>query len=452
MRTLSSTLLSAQKGASTLPYLKAEVDEAFPAIARPLFTRVYTGVEPPHHHAAFMPSDGSLIRARMEGTTQKVYVQRVVNPDESSDYSRWRFMNYAAREATICLCGRGSQVFLFYVDRDNKRTLRYRESTNNGASWSAEKLVFHPTGYTVLWVAAAVNPSGKVALFYIASGTIFVTIRTGRSWSNPRHWPYIGKATNLKSISCVYGVDWNLVVCGKTSANASKVWTTIYGDGGDVTSLAWSSLKELTLAESNAKVEFLHSSLADIDTFRLFFLEKFTGAASYRRPLWSFTPPNALYRDSLWREPVPFNLNASYGLAIAGRGGNLWLSTSSGVWRGTFTSSLDITEDILEADVVETPFHGRAVLVLRNDDGKYNSPGTGAIASLHKGSRLRLSPGYVTLRGPKAPLGLPSGSRAWSTAHLMAALSWCFTWKTPGPSCDGGERAAGTAGAGAIPR
>ena len=199
-------------------------------------------------------------------------------------------------------------------------------------------------------------------------------------------------------------------------------------------------------------MEFLHSSLADIDTFRLFFLEKFTGAASYQRPLWSFASPNALYWDSLWREPVPFNLNASYGLAIAGRGSNLWLSTSSGVWRGTFTSSLDITEDILEADVVETPFHGRAVLVLRNDDGKYNSLGTGAIASLHKGSRLRLNPGYVTSRGPKAPLGLPSGSRTWSTAPLMAALSWCFTWKTPGPSCGGGELAASTSGPWAIPR
>ena len=367
---------------------------------------MYTGAEPSHHHAAFMPSDGSLVRARTENSTEKLYVQRVVNPDESSDYSQWTFMSDAAREAAICLCGRGSQVFLFYVDSGNNKTLQYSESTDNGASWSAEKTALTPSQNMVLWVAAGVNPSGKVALFYGADNeVIYITVRTGSTWSNPQAWPYSSNVTTLKGISCAYGIDWNLVVCGKAPTNEFKVWTTIYGDGGDVTSDTWSSLKELTLAESNANVEFSHPFLANIDTFRLFFLEKFTGTASYERPIWSFTPPNALYLDSLWREPVPFNLTTSYGLAIAGNGSNLWLSTSSGVWRGPLTSSLDLTEDILEADVLEAPFDGRAVLVLRNDDGKYNSPGTGAIAALRKGSRLRLSPGYVTSQGSESSPG-----------------------------------------------
>ena len=87
MRTLSSTLLSAQKSTAFHPYLKVELDEALPGVAHPVFSQIYSGSEPAYHHAVYMPSDGSLIRARVDNSDEKLYVQRVVNPSETSDYS-----------------------------------------------------------------------------------------------------------------------------------------------------------------------------------------------------------------------------------------------------------------------------------------------------------------------------------------------------------------------------
>jgi hypothetical protein len=58
MRSLSPTLLAEQKAASSLPHLKVEADESLPDVAHPLFSRLYTGVEPAWRHAAHMPGDG----------------------------------------------------------------------------------------------------------------------------------------------------------------------------------------------------------------------------------------------------------------------------------------------------------------------------------------------------------------------------------------------------------
>ncbi|MEE8159371.1 MAG: sialidase family protein [Dehalococcoidia bacterium] len=440
MRTLSSTLLSAQRSTAFHPYLKVELDEALPGVAHPVFSQIYSGSEPASHHAVHMPSDGSLIRARVDSSDEKLYVQRVVNPSETSDYSQWTFMNTAAKEANICLCGQGSQVLLIYVDDVNNKTMRYRESTDNGATWSSEKTVVTPANDGVLWVAADVSLSGRVALFYGADDeVIYIIVRTGSSWGNPLPWPHSNDVTVLRGISCAFGSDWNLVVCGDGPTSKSKVWTVIYGDGGDVASDSWSSLIELTLAESNAGVQFSHPFLANIDTFRLFFLEKFTGTASYQRPFWSFTPPSATYLDSQWREPVPFNLASSYGVAVAGNANNLWLSTSSRVWRGPLVSTLDLTEDVLEANALEAPTNGGATIVLRNDDGRYNNPGSGSVAALRKGSRVRISPGYSTSQGVETSLG-PSfwvqglehrsfGGGAQLVLHLEDGWSLLQRWR-----------------------
>ncbi|MCH8087581.1 MAG: hypothetical protein IIC81_06975, partial [Chloroflexi bacterium] len=103
MRPLSSTLLQAQKDPSTVPYVKVEVLDKVAAVSRPKMSRIYTGTEADFHHDTTMPGDGSLIRARINTSDSRIYIQRVVNPGPASDYSSWPQMDVAHTVANIVL-------------------------------------------------------------------------------------------------------------------------------------------------------------------------------------------------------------------------------------------------------------------------------------------------------------------------------------------------------------
>ena len=440
MRPLSPTLLEAQMVASFRPHVKVEVDNALPAVAHPTYTRLYHGTEPGSRHALYMPSDGSLVRARLERREEKLYLQRVVNPGTSSSYSGWTYMNKASKEANICLCGHGARVLLIYVKDTNDREILCRESTDYGATWSAETRIIFPVVDAVLWVAAGISPSGTVALFYGGSNHVAYAMRNfGNTWQSPRSWPHYEVIRNIKGISCAYGTDWDLVVCGEGPGGEAKVWTIVYGNGSEVSPGSWSPPMELTKAESDSNVSFSDPCLAKADTFRIFFTEKYTGSGSYKRAFWSYTPSGDSFLTAQWREPVPFNLSPSYGVALAGDANNLWLSTSSELWRGGLGSTLDLTKDVLEADVVESSSGGGATLVLRNDDGRYNSVADGSTSPLRKGARVRIFPGYVTSQGAETSPG-PSfwirglelrsgGGNAQLALHLEDAWSLLEQWR-----------------------
>src|SRR3990170_3408249 len=101
MRTLSASLLAAQKSASAVPYLKVVVSDRIGGVRRLAFTRLYTGSEADGYHAAAMPSDGSLLRARV--ASGRLYYQRVASPGAGSNFSVWTDLN-AAANAGVALC------------------------------------------------------------------------------------------------------------------------------------------------------------------------------------------------------------------------------------------------------------------------------------------------------------------------------------------------------------
>src|SRR3972149_5456559 len=118
MRTLSAPLLAAQKSASGEPYVQVEVTERIANVRRLRWERLYTGGEPDSHHAAAMPADGSLIRARSTGG--QLYYQRVTGPGPGSDFSTWTSLGSVSASAGVALCSRSATVMLFYVDTDNQ--------------------------------------------------------------------------------------------------------------------------------------------------------------------------------------------------------------------------------------------------------------------------------------------------------------------------------------------
>ncbi len=316
VRTLSSTLLVAQKNASSHPYVKLLVAERIGGVTRLNWSRLYTGSEPDYYHAATLPGDGSLVRARVSNSIPFwLYIQRVASPP-GGDFSQWSSFVQVSGSSGIALASQGGNVLLFFVDTDNQ-TIKYAESNNYGASFGSPATILTAPG-AVGWLAADFNSSGAVALFYSVGGTIYAVKRTGGSWGTPASWT--NSLSAITGLGCTYAGDWNLVLCGQDSSSSYKVWSCIYGDGYSYGAGDWSSFMELTGASPNSSVEFRCPSVAYPDVFRLFFVEKYTGSEAYSRPVWSSSLPTAEFVPNLGREPVPFDMSSTYGLSIAYHG------------------------------------------------------------------------------------------------------------------------------------
>ena len=438
MRTLSSSLIAAQRSSSRLPYVKVEILDRVAGITRLNWARLYSGSEPDFYHAATMPGDSSLVRARVDPASYQLYRQHVASPGPGSDFSPWTGVCTVSSASGIALACRGSRVLLFYVDTD-QRTICVRESTDYGAIFGSATTVTTAAS-TVGWLAAAINPGDVVGLFYSVGSTVYAVKKTGGSWGTPSAWS--NSISAISGIVCVYPpmADWNLVVCGEDSAGRNKVCTCVYGDGYSKSPGTWSSLAELTVASASSNVEFRCPYLDFPDVFRTFFIEKYTGTSSYSRPCWSHSLPTAEFISNLWREPVPFNLTSNYSIAMAHSSTHAWLSTPSGVWRASLTpSSLDITNDVLALNAQTNPASGKIQIELRNDDARYSGLPSSVYPSLNIGSEILFSPGYRTSQGIEVSSGLAYWITGWthiasppsSVLRLHASDAWGLleNWK-----------------------
>ncbi len=396
MRTLSASLLAAQKNASATPYFKVVISDRIGGVRRLPFSRLYSGDEPDGHHAASMTGDGSLLRARVSGG--RLYYQQVANPGGGSDFSSWTDLE-AAATAGLALCAQGSRALLFYMDSDGL-TLKLRESADSGVTLGSPTTVATASG-TVGWLAAGVKSNGDTLLVYSTGAMVYKLKRSGGNWGSASAWS--NDVASVSGLACYYQGDYNIVITGADALGNAFVWTCIYGDGFSQAPNTWSPLREVTRASSGSSVSFHAPFLAQPDTYRLTFIEKYTGAQAYSRPYLSYSPPTTDYATNLWREPVPFNLASGYGLALAFSATTAWLSAPSGVWSAALSpESLDVSADVIEAATDDRPFDGRLRLVLRNDGGRYS-----LLPSVIKlGAEVAISPGYLTSNGAESSDGL----------------------------------------------
>ncbi len=406
MRTLSATLLAAQKAPTRNPYVKVEIRPKIGAATRLDWQRIYTGSEPDYYHAATCPGDGSLIRARIAiiDSTRQLYRQRVTNPDQGADFSPWTYIAYTSVAGTA-LASYGANVIHFWADT-NQKTIKYQESSDNGVTWGSIQTLYTTT-YGIYHLAAAMKPNGDVCLFYFEFDVIKAVKRVSGTWGSPATWT--NSLDVVSGMATAYQNDWNLVISGRNASNQRGVWSGIYGDGGSVSLDTWSALKEILLSD-NTNVDYKYPSLTyDGIIHRLTLLELYSGGpveGYYKRPYLSFQTPQSTYLDNLWREPYPFNLSGEYGLAIAKVPTKIFLSIPSGVWQAILSSTaLDVTPDVLELRQVISPPSGRGsggggnlVIELDNSRGQY--------ANFNKkGCEILVSPGYNTTAGDESSPG-----------------------------------------------
>ena len=165
MRTLSETLLAAQKKATRTPYVKLEAKNKIAGIVRYDWSRLYTGSEDDYFHAVTMPSDGSLIRVRitLPADSRKLYRQRVANPGPDSDFSQWVYTNqYNA--VIVAAASLGAEVSIFWIKSDRK--IYQLKSTDYGVNWGSPELLGYTPITAINGIAAAYKPNGDIALFF----------------------------------------------------------------------------------------------------------------------------------------------------------------------------------------------------------------------------------------------------------------------------------------------
>jgi len=403
MRILSETLLAAQKEATRTPYVKLEAKNKIAGVVRYDWSRLYNGSEDNYFHAVTMPGDGSLIRVRITppSDSRKLYRQRVAEPGPESDFSQWTYTNqYNA--VIVAGCALGAEVSIFWIKSDRK--IYQLKSTDYGVNWGSPQLIGYTPTTAIYGIAAAYKPNGDIALFFADQATLYVMKRISGNWGSSVAWD---KSTgDLSGVATVYDGDWNLVITGKDTDGNYKLWSLVYGDGGEVAAGTWSALREIAAAPSDGNFEYHRAFLAKPDVYRAFYVEKFTGTESYNRPFWSYFVPEAKFTDNLWHEPVPFNLSSEYGLAIAHHGDYCWLSNPGGVWRASkVEQTINLTADVLSLKQETIQTSGRLIVELRNDEGQFASPGQGELAALDIGCQLEFSPGYLTTAGNEVSSG-----------------------------------------------
>ena len=397
MRTLSSSLLEAQQQGTVVPYIKIKAVNKTAGVNRYDWTRLYDGSEDDYYHGLTIPGDGSLIKVRITLPTDsnKLYRQRIISPGTGSDYSQWTYTGQYGAIVTAA-ASLGAEVSIFWIK--SNREIRRIKSTDYGANWGSPELIDYSPSTAIYGLSAAYKPNGDLAIFFADQSVLYVKKCLSGTWQTKAAWD---KTTgDLSGAGCVYGSDWNLMITGKDTAGNYKLWSLVYGDGGDVSIGTWSALKELASASAGGNFEYKQPFLDKTDVYRGFFIEKYNGSESYTRPFHTYTVPGTGFLDGLWREPAPFNLSSEYGLAMAHDSNYGWLTNPDGVWRTPLnTQDLEVTEDVIGVRQELDKAAGNLTIELRNDDGRYASPGLGALTAMDLGCQLEFSPGYIAASG-----------------------------------------------------
>lgn len=416
MRTLSSTLTAAQKSSSARPHPKVEVFEKIGGITRLSWTRLYEGSENDSFHACCMPGDGSLIRLRVEPSTNELYRQRVTSPDENSNYSSWT--DWSVTAYAVAICAYGTSVFAFRIGTDGH--LYWSQSPDNGASWGGWTDIEGIGGNTNYRLAACFKGADNALCIAATGNTIWSRLWTsGGGWAADVEWT--NSMNSINGLAVTYMGDWNIVVTGRQATTLKPiVCTCVLGDGYSAAVGNWSSLAELTIAASDSDIAFKFPTLDMPDVFRAFFVEAYSGSEPYNRPYWTHSLATIDFIDNLWREPVPFNLSSDYGVAMCYESPHIWLTRPDGVWRASISAgSVEITDSVLQIKAETNETSGRITIVLRNDDGRFAPIHRGQSGDTYEaiklGSEIRFSPGYHTTAesSPEHSTGLAHWITGW---------------------------------------
>ena len=239
MRTLTSTLLAAQKANARKPAILAVLYPRPQQLNNPrklVWTRYYTGSENDDPIAAAIATDGSLVRLRANGTT--IQQSRVASPGSGSTFSAWTNLSTGQTDGPVALAAGPSGELCALWTRSSGTILRTATSTDNGATWSAPADVLTEGAAIVAIGATFHNGSGStpgdVSAFYVVSNTPKRLHRTSGSWAGSgTSWTHAATVTTVTGIAATFdGADAHLAYTGTDADGNPRVWAGIFGIEG----------------------------------------------------------------------------------------------------------------------------------------------------------------------------------------------------------------------------
>lgn len=408
MRGITATLDAARRSPSAKPYLHVQLHDHDVGSLRLRWRRVYTGIDPDGPCAAAVAGDGALLRVRIDPSTGALTRQRIASPGPDSDFSAWTAVATVAVGPRIGLAASGTRAIIASVRADGRR-VEVRESTDGGATFGASTVLAVASGM-VTAVACSMGPDGTAAVVYAVGGTVYAVRRFGTArWRSAGAWSR--SLATVNALAATFSADHNVLISGTDAAGDAGVWSTIYGAGNAYPPGRWRPLVEVVSAASGTRTTYRVSGTVLADAPQSVFVESYAGGGAYDRVHLAPGVGRTGYTDQLWRDPRPWRHESPHGLAIAAGSGAAWLASSNAVWQAPYPApAADLTDDVLEATVIEGLHRGRMRLLLRNDDGRYGA--TDAPAALAAGGEMRPAPGYVTSAGEERS----EGRAFWITA------------------------------------
>jgi hypothetical protein len=398
MRSLSATLLAAQKKADRLPYVEAKVYDYEAGIKRLTWTRLYEGSEPDNHHGIAFDGQGSMHRIRA-AAGNILYRQKITSPGPSSDYSQWT--EFASDcQGPCAIAAYGAKVYIFYKTTSNVLWKCY--SNDYGQTWNDAQLVVYAD---VLSLAAVWWGTGDVVVCFalksdelngiiLDSSTQTATTHTWSDVNHPLIATYgIGATYNASLEQC------ELVFAGKESDspyNHYGLFRTKLSNTYD-----FLALESFLMAPDGEDITYeypdchLPAGAQAYETNRIVAVEKFTGTTAYTRPLTCHVVKGTYWVDTTFTEPRPFlDISSTYGLRLQSTTGYWWLERPDRVWRAPrpTDSPLDLTKDVVS---LSQSSPGTLVLELDNSRAEYTPIPSG----LRFRSEIVLKLGYKTTAG-----------------------------------------------------
>jgi hypothetical protein len=301
----------------------------------------------------------------------------------------------------------GSTLELYAVRTDGatpNREVWLYVSADDGATWGAGAMVF-TAPVAVNYLAVGSKADGTVLAVFDNGAAVRKIKRVSAVWGAQADWT--NTAASLTGLACNFYFDFELVVTGTEAVTLEpRVWRCIYGGGYTQALDTWSALMVYARAAAGLGVAFSAPFLRVASGYRFSYREAYTGTGAYDRVMLAVgvSSGSSEFFGS-WREPEPFDLTATYGLALAGlasRPSRAWVCTPSRVFCSQTYVVTDLASRVTALDVVDRPYSPEGGwLELDNKDGALNwdKLGVDAMAGLRLGAEVYLGVGYVTSGG-----------------------------------------------------
>ena len=387
MRTLHSALLAEQKKKTRKPYLRVLAFDTAGGIPRLHWEQPYSGAEPAGPHA-LAASGPIILRFRVHPATNILYRNR-----DLDGYGVWYTFRTATRLTAAAAQSGTPNVLAFAVDNATPTQIYWCASADAGSSWSTWALLCTAAG-TITHIAATSKANGDTLVVFAVGATVYKIKRVSASWGAITAWT--NTVATVTGLAAHHWLDYNLIITGTAQTTLDPtVCSCIYGDGYFQAADTWSALRPTIEATAGSAVAYSAPSVTYADTWRASYRHTFTGTVAYDRIDLIHAPIAADFVDNTWAEPRPFDLDHDYGLALAYTADHVWATTPNKVFIAPIPTALDLTPDVLSCVAHDYPFDPRgATIRLRNDDGRYNTPGAGALTALSRGARIDIAPGY----------------------------------------------------------